>query len=447
MNKLRIGDLIKRHKELIKVEDGMAYKQVTIRTKHKGVVLRGTQQGSAIGTKNQYVARQGQFILSRIDARNGAFGMVPAELEGAIITNDFWCFDINEEQVLREFFYTLIQAPDFDEACKRASIGTTNRQRINENFFLNYELEIPPLAEQKEAIRQIDGARQHLDRIEAELAHQTILLIRMRKSILREAVQGGLTSQDHLNETATELLARIRSDRQMLINKKEIRADKPLLPLSKAEMPYELPQGWIWCRLGEVMNISSGVAKGKSYQEIVIDTPYLAVANVQRGYLQLNHVKKIAVPVHEVEKYALQKGDLLMTEGGDADKLGRCAIWNNEIDNCIHQNHIFRVRIIADTILPYYAMSYINSDFARAYFLGAAKQTTNLASINLTQLKNTPFPLPPLPEQQRIVAKVTELLDHCTELEGEVDQARQSVQALRAAALHEAFRISSTQFV
>ena len=98
----RIGDILTRNKTPMQVEDGTSYKQVTIRTNYKGVVLRGSQDGATILTKNQFVVSAGQFILSRIDARNGAFGIIPEELEGAIVTNDFLAFDINEDEVERE---------------------------------------------------------------------------------------------------------------------------------------------------------------------------------------------------------------------------------------------------------------------------------------------------------------------------------------------------------
>jgi type I restriction enzyme S subunit len=117
----RIGDILSRNKTPVVVEGGTSYKQVTIRTNYKGVVLRGSQNGSSIGTKNQSAVSAGQFILSRIDARNGAFGIVPEELEGAIVTNDFLAFDINEEKVEREFFNVFLQAPQFLHYCNDES--------------------------------------------------------------------------------------------------------------------------------------------------------------------------------------------------------------------------------------------------------------------------------------------------------------------------------------
>jgi type I restriction enzyme S subunit len=169
--------------------------------------------------------------------------------------------------------------------------------------------------------------------------------------------------------------------------------------------------------LQNISHIVSGVTKGKKYKdEDLYDVPYMRVANVQDGYFNLNEIKTIKVSQKEMKQYELRKGDLLLTEGGDPDKLGRGAVWNNEIENCIHQNHIFRVRINkTDQIEPYYLSSLISSLYGKSYFLKSAKQTTGIASINSTQLKHFPVIIPPLDLQNRfaeIVEKVELIKQH-----------------------------------
>ena len=157
-------------------------------------------------------------------------------------------------------------------------------------------------------------------------------------------------------------------------------------------------------RLDDLADIVSGITKGQKYgSRETFEIPYLRVANVQAGYLDLSEIKTISVPFSEAEPLWLQVGDVLLTEGGDFDKLGRGAVWNGEILKCIHQNHIFRTRLNQKYILPHYFEIFLLSEFARQYFLGASKQTTNLASINMTQLKNLPVPLPNMREQQKFV--------------------------------------------
>ncbi|RDC68529.1 hypothetical protein DLJ49_19805 [Rhodovulum sp. 12E13] len=127
-----------------------------------------------------------------------------------------------------------------------------------------------------------------------------------------------------------------------------------------------------------------------------------------------------------------------MTEGGDWDKLGRAAIWRDEIADCIHQNHIFRVRPASRDISPEWVVVYVNSELGRRYFEEASKQTTNLASINMTQLRGCPIPLPPLAEQHRIVAKVDALMALCDRMETAVTTADTTRARLLEALLHEA---------
>ncbi len=134
--------------------------------------------------------------------------------------------------------------------------------------------------------------------------------------------------------------------------------------------------------LGEIADVRAGVTLGRKLQGITVNLPYLRVANVQDGYLDLKSIKKIEIYEYEREKWQLQPGDILLTEGGDWDKLGRGTVWQGEIPNCIHQNHIYRLRINLNEFDPYYLSALIASPYGKAYFQTASKQTTNLATIN-----------------------------------------------------------------
>lgn len=128
--------------------------------------------------------------------------------------------------------------------------------------------------------------------------------------------------------------------------------------------------------------------------------PYMRVANVKDGYLDLAEVKTIEIKRSEVEKLLIRPGDLLMTEGGDPDKLGRAALWSGEIETCVHQNHVFKVRSDRARLSPVYLRALAGSAYGKAHFLGVAKKTTGIASINKTQLSAFPVRLPPLSRQQ-----------------------------------------------
>lgn len=160
--------------------------------------------------------------------------------------------------------------------------------------------------------------------------------------------------------------------------------------------PVTNPKGWPVKALGELAAASSGVTKGKRYDgQTMVSVPYMRVANVQDGHLCLDEVKSITVSVEDARRYELRVGDVLLTEGGDPDKLGRGTVWRGEIADCIHQNHIFRVRPGAD-VKSEYLSAIIGSERGKKYFLRAAKQTTGIATINMSQLKAFPVVLPPL---------------------------------------------------
>lgn len=163
-----------------------------------------------------------------------------------------------------------------------------------------------------------------------------------------------------------------------------------------------LPDGWKRFPLHEIAEVRTGLAKGKTGQRDPVELPYLRVANVQDGHLDLTEIKTISVERGQIERYSLRYGDILMTEGGDFDKLGRGDVWQSLIEPCLHQNHVFAVRPQFERIDPFFLTALTSSHYGRTYFLSCAKRSTNLASINSTQLKSFPVLVPPLQEQKRI---------------------------------------------
>lgn len=183
----------------------------------------------------------------------------------------------------------------------------------------------------------------------------------------------------------------------------------------------------------ELAEVVSGVTKGRHFNgQATVTVPYIRVANVQDGYLDLSEIKTIEALPSDVQSLSLQRGDVLMTEGGDFDKLGRGAMYDADIPDCIHQNHVFRVRCNRSRMLPIFFATYIRTQFAKAYFLKCAKKTSNLASINMTQLRALPVACPPIDVQKRFAKEVAvihrvrrqqvELADHADDLFGSLVQ-------------------------
>ncbi len=166
--------------------------------------------------------------------------------------------------------------------------------------------------------------------------------------------------------------------------------------------PVRNPMGWRSAPLDAVAAVDSGVTKNRRLVgEDTVEVPYMRVANVQDGYLDLGEVKTIPVARARVDRFLLREGDVLLTEGGDPDKLGRGAVWHGELPQCVHQNHVFRVRVDPAVLVPEFASALIGSQRGKRYFLRASKQTTGIASINKTQLRRFSMLVPPLKTQRR----------------------------------------------
>lgn len=201
-----------------------------------------------------------------------------------------------------------------------------------------------------------------------------------------------------------------------------------------------LPPSWSWRRLGDVASVVGGITKDSKKQEDpgFIEVPYLRVANVQRGRLDLRSISRIRVAPSKLESLRLLPGDVLMNEGGDRDKLARGWVWDGEIEDCIHQNHVFRARVVDGLIHPK-LLSWAANSIGAEWASRNGKQSVNLASISLSKIKLMPVPVPPVPAQAEIVGRIEEGLALAARATSAIaDQERRSA-ALRRALLTAAF--------
>ncbi len=192
-----------------------------------------------------------------------------------------------------------------------------------------------------------------------------------------------------------------------------------------------IPREWGVRNLGSMARIVSGVTLGSQKDGSGgLEVPYLRVANVQDGYFDLAEIKTVRVTRRELEQLRLQVGDVLMNEGGDFDKLGRGAVWSGEIEDCVHQNHVFRVRTDSSSLLPYFLAFYSESSFGKKYFLISSKQSTNLASINSTQLNAYPIALPSREEQRAIIERISAANSRIEKMKAEAGKLRNQKSGL-----------------
>ncbi|WP_410009537.1 restriction endonuclease subunit S [Pantoea agglomerans] len=249
----------------------------------------------------------------------------------------------------------------------------------------------------------------------------------LKQTILQLAVMGKLVPQDPNDEPASELLKRIEQEKAQLVKEGKIKKQKPLPPMSDEEKPFGLPMGWEWCRFEDIVDIQSGITKGRNLVgRELISVPYLRVANVQRGHLDLSEIKTIDIAADEKDKYQVKLNDLLITEGGDWDTVGRTAIWTDSSFYMANQNHVFKARPIVNELNVKWIETFMNSSVSRKYFAGASKQTTNLASINKTQLRGCFIALPPISETSRILDQYMSLLNVCDGLKSRLQSAQQT---------------------
>jgi type I restriction enzyme S subunit len=245
------------------------------------------------------------------------------------------------------------------------------------------------------------------------------------------AVRGLLSLPSTTPPLFDEIVAACDKLRDQYIASELMRRQK-LIAVASTDVVF--PNHWIVAPLDQVAVVIGGVTKGRNLRgREVITCPYLAVANVQRGFFRLNELKTIQIGAEELEKYLVKAGDLLITEGGDWDKVGRTAIWRGGVENCLHQNHVFKARVPSELLLNEWVELVFNSGVGRDYFAGASKQTTNLASINMKQLRSFPLPIPPLDEQRSILEKLNALTSRCNTWRDQL-QHRQTMASLFAGA-------------
>ncbi|UOA07729.1 hypothetical protein [Methylobacter sp. S3L5C] len=319
-------------------------------------------------------------------------------------------------------------------------------------------LALPPAAEQTRIVEKLEEMLSDLDAGVGELKAAQKKLVQYRQSLLKAAVEGELTSEwrttNQPEETGTVLLERILTERRIFWEAKQLAKFKeqgkapPKGWQSKYPEPAnpdtsdlsELPEGWVWTSLDMLGEIASGVAKGtKRNPDVQVrEVPYLRVANVQRGFLDLSEIKTILATERDIAELTLQAGDVLFNEGGDRDKLGRGWVWSDEVANCIHQNHVFRMRLYLPEVLPE-LISHHGNTFGKLWFQNAGKQTTNLASINMTMLRMFPVPLGPASEQRELLSQLELQIENLNRQENAVELSLKQSAVQRKNILKAAF--------
>ncbi len=313
-------------------------------------------------------------------------------------------FVLRAKRIYRKFLFYWLQNSEFIERAKSTMTGTGGLKRVSPLFVRNCEIHLPPIEEQEHITMYLDSECTRINSVIEQTRASIEEYKKLKQAVITQAVTKG------------------------------IRPDRPMKD-SGVEWIGIIPESWHVAKLKYFASIRSGITLGKVYpsETKLVEYPYLRVANVQGSYVDLTDVAMIKVTEEEAIKYRLKDGELLMTEGGDRDKLGRGTVWHAQIDPCLHQNHVFALRTNEKLLAEY--VSYLSASFVgRDYFDVTANQSVHLASTNSTTIMNFTIPYPSTDEQKEIVdylddktAKIDQMISGKMNLLSELDFYKKSL--------------------
>lgn len=344
-------------------------------------------------------------VISSVRPNLQAVAFMPDGRSNLVCSTGFNVVQPFEQKLLPKFgYYTLIS-----EASRQyfeATAKGVGYPAVEDKDFGSFSVPLPTLAEQERIATYLDAICVAIDAAVAAKRAQIETLDGVRRDIVQRAVTRGLEEHPALKQTGNVWMS-------------------------------EVPSTWELVSLKRVSKIQTGLTLGKAYEGPLIERPYLRVANVQDGHLNLEDVTTIEVPDEVAHRVELRPCDVLMTEGGDLDKLGRGTIWSGEIPDCLHQNHIFAIRCFKHKLLPAFLAYLTASRYGRDYFEATGKRTTNLASTNSTKVGLFPIPRPSIAEQHAICRLLDEKFNQIAQIVNGIEAQIATLAAYRRSLIHE----------
>ncbi|MDZ5017874.1 restriction endonuclease subunit S [Clostridium perfringens] len=441
MNNYKVGDLLSRVKDSIDIVDNKEYKRVTIKSKNQGICLRDIKSGSQIGTKKQFLIKSGQFLLSKIDARNGAFGIVPSELDSAIITGNFWTYEIKDELLNIEWFNLFVSSANFINICEKSSSGTTNRKYLDEKLFLDFNIELPSLEEQTKIVNVYKEKNEKYKNCLYEIDNQLFILSELKNQILKEAVEGNLIKSNVSNKSIRLDIEDMKREKERLIKAKVIKKEPSLPEIEEKDIYFEIPDSWEWVRLGD---ICSYIQRGKSPKYSDIEKfPVISQKCIQWSGFEIEKAKFIdpdTLSKYTEERF-LKTGDLLWNSTG-LGTLGRINMYDesyNPYEVAIADSHVTVIRPFSDYVNSKYILYWLSGPIVQSEIVSKSSGSTKQKELYATTIKEYLIPLPSLEEQNKIVCKVEKLLDNLKLLEMKTIDSKQRIENIMYKILEEEF--------
>lgn len=378
----RIGDFLIKSRNIVNIEDDKEYNRVTVKINNNGVVLRDTEKGVNIGTKKQYQANTGQFIISKIDARNGAFGIIPKELDNAIVTNDFPLFDVNTKKINAQFLLMITTTKVFINFAQSCSSGTTNRQRMDIDMFLNQKIPLPKLQEQNEIVNnyfnkiyEAERLKKETNDLEVEIENYFTTQLGIKKEDTLKPVKG-LQFFNYLDFERWDVwINRINS------------LSEKYTPLKFRDVVIGKP-------------IYGANVKGVKRKS---NTRYIRITDInENGTLN----KEFVSPEFVEEKYLLKENDFLIARSGNT--VGKTFLYKERYGRAIYAGYLVNYRLDMQKVLPEYVLEYTKSYSFKLWIL-SNQRIAGQPNINGQEYLEAPIIVPPLSIQKIIVEKVAEI--------------------------------------
>jgi len=423
MRKVKLGELWEESK--IVSENPDSDKRIKVKLNVNGVEKRPDKNDKTGATK-YFKRRAGQFIYGKQNLHKGAFGIIPEGLDEHESSSDIPSFDIVEE-CNPEWIYYYFKQGNFYKELEQYSKGTGSK-RIHPDKIAHLEIPLPLRKEQDKIIEKIKLQENIHSKLDDEIDYQKTFLPKLKQSILTEAVQGKLVPQNLSDESAIELLKKIKKEKEKLIKEKKIKKGKELPPIEEDEMSYKLPKGWVWCRLGDVFSTSSGGTPSRSNLEYWGGKiPWLKSGELNDN-LNINTCSEFITDngLKNSSAKIFGKGNLIMAlYGATAGKLGILGFdtSTNQAICCFYKN-----KFIDNMFLFYFLRSQREKILSECF--GAAQP-----NISQDYIKKYLFPLPPLAEQHRIVEKVDALVKFCYKLELKIKENKEGSERLMGSVL------------
>ncbi|MGB4499145.1 MAG: restriction endonuclease subunit S [Methylococcaceae bacterium] len=439
--KVKLSEVLTHKKGSIKIDDDTEYKLCRVRLHRRGVLLRGKQFGHEIKTKKQQVCKSGDLIVAEMDAKFGGYGFIPDELEGAIVSSHYYLYELDKNKISQNYFETLIST-DYIQNQIEAK-GSTNYSSIRAKEFLEYEIPLASQELQAEISKRFLTFSDFTSKLNLEHENQQTYLTQLRQAILQEAIEGKLTAdwrvknpvqKGNPDHDAQALLETIKAEKQKLMADGKIKKDKPLAPINPDDVPFALPDGWVWVRLGDVC---SKITDGTHHSPPNVsfgNYKYITAKNIKNDGVDLNNVTYVNSDFHEeiYKRCNPEFGDILYIKDGATTGIVT-------VNNLTEQfSMLSSVALLKPLFLNFFLMYAMRSptfyNSIRDNMAGVA-----ITRVTLAKIINAIIPLPPLAEQNAIVERVDRLLESVNALELQVTERKSYAQQLMQAVLREAF--------